>query len=398
MDALTICQDVFCIPGKIPADAAILTSEYLTPEEREYVFDVDRIYYDDLNPLVTKVMVTVEALVNYFATKYQTKDYAPVALFTAKSNYEVTKRTISDKGGLASALCPELLALVMRLAANHIYVELAGASGAPACLVAFSHAEQVFMNEINPQEIQFFRTFRSAFPTDIQARLTPLQGDCFQLLDLCPNLRGRVGVIQCRNFIHFLDDRRQDLFFKLTKELLQAEGRIAVTANSVYIFYANHKKLVEAHPRATSFSMTQCILYSGERRPLGTIFNETALCKETLVDPANHSDICLYSRGSERSNWVKREDAFNSLDEKLRPKIEKAVEDSPHTKNHGRYIVVVTSYTHLYSKQTLTELFVRNGFEVEHTFVTGLLGHLVHGDEIYTKGEQVGIVARLPKT
>src|SRR3989304_8532183 len=105
-----------------------------------------------------------------------------IAAAIAQRIYEACIRSIADtKYGMAFPMNPEVLAYAMQLAKNETVLEIAGASGENAILLAFSDALRVYMNEIDPQENLAFKLLKAQLPDAVQKKLESIEGSCFDI-------------------------------------------------------------------------------------------------------------------------------------------------------------------------------------------------------------------------
>ncbi len=304
-----------------------------------------------------------------------------------KAVYESTPRRISQQQyGSAFPINPELLAYAMQLARNETVLEIAGATGENSAALAFSGAERVYLNDIGEEEVQNFEQIREALTKAIPSvgkKLESIHGDCFDLLKLKPELANKVGLVLCRNLIHFFNDKKQAEFFALLKKMLKPGGRAIFTVNSVY-FDSPQRKLNEQYPDATSFATTIGLIcdYRTGTSPVARFYFETAPCPP---DQVSLDFVATYLQQREwGALWVHDREAFNKLDKALQPKIQKALkpyeprlEDIP-----AGSVKVLTNTVRAYSTKTLPALLASQGFAVEATFVTSYDGHLVNDETL----------------
>lgn len=167
------------------------------------------------------------------ASNFKTPIFINKAATLMQRFYEAPQRGIKNgQFGCAFPLAPEILYYAMFLAKNETVLEIAGASGENAALLAFSEAKRVYMNDINSAEVQAFRDLSNEFPSQVQEKIEPILGNCFELLKLKPELKGAVGLLLCNNLIHFFKDKELDDFLKLLKTILKPGGRAIFTANA----------------------------------------------------------------------------------------------------------------------------------------------------------------------
>jgi len=89
--------------------------------------------------------------------------------------------------GMAFPINHEVLAYTMPRVKDEVVLEIGGASGENSILLACAGARKVYMNDILPSEVQKFNALRGTLPLEVQDRLVPAPGDCFDLLKNKPD-------------------------------------------------------------------------------------------------------------------------------------------------------------------------------------------------------------------
>lgn len=314
---------------------------------------------------------------------YAAKELCQQAAQVAKIIYESGYRPSKNNFGLCFALNPEIIAYAMQLAKNETVLEIAGARGECSALLAVSGAEHVYMNEIGKKEIEAFKKLRQTLPEPIKKKLTPILGDCLELLTLKPELSKKVGLVLCRNLIHFFNDKQQEQFFNTLKAVLKPGGRAIFTVNTIYSDSA-FRKAWEAAPEATAFLNTQGLIYdfSQAGTPVARFYQDATACSGDKVS-TDFVDHQLYERKA-GEKWLYDKELFKSLDATLQTKVQQAF--APHQESLKQIpkgcVNLLTTCHRLYSPYTLCKLFTKNGFQVEYTFTTSANGHLVHSEDL----------------
>ena len=337
-----------------------------------------------------------EVLKTYLKPALQGVEDLKIAAAIAQRIYEACIRSIADtKYGMAFPMNPEVLAYAMQLAKNETVLEIAGASGENAILLAFSDALRVYMNEIDPQENLAFKLLKAQLPDAVQKKLESIEGSCFDILAKKPELSNKAGLILCRNLIHFFNKQEQADFCQLLKKLLKPGGRAIFTVNSVYSDPRN-KDTFEKNPDATCFTITQCLItdYAISRMPKDIIYREIALTTEDKVS-CDYKTLYLYERKKD-AKWQVHRDEFQQLEPLVKDAIKTAVNN-----NNGAIkeikegsVRVLISTFRLYNKENLSQFFKSQGFEVESTFCVGRDGHLVNEADLFKNGQQIGVIVR----
>ncbi len=144
------------------------------------------------------------------STSFKEASFVSKAVELARQFYEAKPMGIKiHKYGAAFPITPELLYYAMFLAKNETVLEIAGASGENSALLAFSGAKRVYMNDIVPDEVESFENLCNQLPSQVQKKIEPVLGNCFELLQLKPELKGTVGLLLCNNLLHFFNDEEQ---------------------------------------------------------------------------------------------------------------------------------------------------------------------------------------------
>lgn len=296
---------------------------------------------------------------------------------------------------------PEVMAHIMPFAKDEVVVELGGASGENGIAFAFAGAKHVYVNDIDKREMTTFRTLCSKLPQSVANTLEAVEGDCLDILKKKPELRGKVGLISCRNVIHFFTNAQQLQFIALLKEMLKPGGRAVFTANSVYQ-HPEFRATYEQFPNATSFECTACpvINYAQGEDPCAFLFSQITPCDDTLVSLTKYNKHFIYEKTFKNGGkWTANNQEFHKLSDSIRPKVSEALAANKKTLQsipQGN-ISVVTTWVRAFNKDTLAAVFEQQGFEVETTFALQSRGHLNCNTDLYKGTRQIGIIVRLPE-
>jgi hypothetical protein len=107
-------------------------------------------------------------------------------------------------------------------------------------------------------------------------------------------------------------------------------------------------------------------------------------------------NITFYERTAGQWKWNKK--GLAQLGSSTKKKINKVIQEQGESISRVKkgIIRVVSSTIRFYQKQNLTDLFERNGFEVQCTFVLSKEGHIVHDADMTERGQQLGILVKRP--
>lgn len=344
-----------------------------------------------------------EVLRSLLSSHFQEGEYISKASEIASRIYESSVRSVGEnRYGMAFPMHPEILKpLMTRLKnqENKVVLEIAGASGENALLLAFAGPRKVYLNDIEDGEIENFESMKAALPKAVQPLLESISGSVFNILEKNPELRNNVDHVLCRNFLHFLTDTQLAEFFEnILKPIVKPGGELIFTMNSPYNKDAL-KPFLEKHPGATRFQLTRCLL---------TIFgfNNNAPC-HSFFEVASVCD-----RDSNPLEYVKKP-VYEIKDYECKPLVDNILTYDSHiqelileniTPKHlqgiqnGR-ITILTNNVRVYSLDNVSELFEPYGFQVEEKFLIAVNGHKLNSEnpwegEIPERPQQVGIVAR----
>ena len=293
--------------------------------------------------------------------------------------YESASRGIkgAHKYGQSFPINPEMLSELIRDIRGKRVLEMAGASGENALLLAAAGAGCVYLNDIVPEEIMAFEQNKSKFPAETQNRLTAICGDMFDLEDSIE--AESLDVIIARNIFHFLRPSQFDSFFDLTSGLLKPGGRIYINVNGRYNEVS--------HFPDTIFRFSTLTLYRdhfpipGTHMPLDQVLKE---CTEDL-DPTDFKNTYVVEAGKIIKGEVK----------KLPPKLKKNLQKQYNDKSV--YIRVLQNTHLLFTPKNLSEMFIKGGFIPLETHYIGADGHYIDAKHVESENSHfVNLVAQKP--
>ncbi|MBS0620185.1 MAG: class I SAM-dependent methyltransferase [Verrucomicrobia bacterium] len=297
---------------------------------------------------------------------------------------------------------PEVMAFAMQFVKGKVAVEIGGASGENAILLAFAGAEKVYMNDREPLEIDQFQKLQRSLPADVRDKLIAVEGSCFELLSKHAQLSNQVDLVLCRNVIHFFNPQEQADFFDLLKTILKPGGKAIFTVNSKYGEpNRSFKETLEENPSATSFQTTRCAIYDLERGqgfPTHTIYQQLLPCSEEVMS-SHFTSLRLYERGPETSyKWKVFQENFQQIDASIQPEIKKAIQSSKNEMQSIRDCIVkcLINYYRIYSTENLQALCESHGLLVDSTFVIDGSGHVVDEANVSEQGLFAGAIITRP--
>ncbi len=316
--------------------------------------------------------------------------------------YEARHRAVAEttKYGLVFPMNPEVMAHVMKQVKGKTVLEVGGASGEHSILMAFAGAKQVFVNDLESEEMEMFEKLRRKIPSQIGQKLVSMPGDCLKLVEKNPELAKKMDVILGRNLLHFFNKQQQEEFFKLIKQLLAPGGQAIFVVNSVYSH--RDREAFEKNSNSVCFSTINVSLNEGQK-PISTLYVSVSPCKEPVDtdELLTFKAFHLYTRrkvGQKGDKWEVDNNAFQAIDAVHRPKIQEGVKKVKEVMRniYAGSIRVVLNTAKLYCKDTLKELFESQGFTVQSTFVEGGDGHVLSdSQDLFEEGRLVGIIVTL---
>jgi SAM-dependent methyltransferase len=181
--------------------------------------------------------------------------------------------------------------------------------------------------DLDPKEAERFIELTNQLPRPVQKMLEAIEGNCLDILKIRPELKGKMGLVLCRNVIHFLNDKEQTAFFQQLHQLLEPDGRAIVTVNSKY-GYPGSRPVFDANPNSTTFCQTQCFVTDRDvsQLPQSIIFRDMTPCSGDLVS-TEYDTKFIYNRDRGKK-WTVDRDTFKQLSEPFEPLIQETVQTS----------------------------------------------------------------------
>lgn len=320
----------------------------------------------------------------WIAQKIATKIYESHFRPIHKSNY-----------GRTFPMYPELLSYAAYLAKDRKVLEIAGAGGENAALLAFSQASHVFMNDICEGEINLFNDLRAELPLEISSKLTPLEGDCLNILETQPDLKKNIGLILCYNLIHFFNDDKMSQFMDLLKNLLTPDGKALIATNAVYSSPAVYQASLE-NQKADSFGSIRCYLNNYLTKPQQIqILNEIVYLSRPENVSTDYKEVYLYQNDSPLYTRLQKDpEGYKKMSSRISELVKNIIRQNRCTiRSISRGSVrVVESHQRLFSQNTLATLFEGHGFTVEKCILLSVNGHLFEGTDPLGRVANVAVV------
>jgi SAM-dependent methyltransferase len=395
---LAVVREVFSNPTKIDAAAVQLVKEFIGKEGMLLIRD-SRLPFCGISH--EKIDLTNRDVLQRFIAPQFSNHLSDVASIVNRV-YETEARPIPLGGGLIFPTNPEVLAHIAPYAKDEIVVEIAGATGENGILLAFAGANRVVINDKSSTAMQALRT---ELPPSVAGCVEGVEGDCFDLPIKKPEIMGHVGLLLCRNFIHFLRDELLEKFCSMVKGMLREGGRAVIMANCVYEL-PSCRHIFEDHPTTTTFAFESYFVADwdyGRKKSNPRLFS---LLQE--VTPSNSLDWgpsklheLSWTGHASRFRWL---NSMGRCDALGTQKKEKKFVDA--WNKHREYLLGVRTgvvnleklWMRFFNHQTLSQLFEQHGFEIETTFTVDTLGHLHTNLDPYAGSKKIGIIIKSVKT
>lgn len=336
-----------------------------------------------------------------------------LAIDIIKKIYEVAPRAIrhDQKNGFAFPADAEVLSYAMQFVKKQRDInvcEIACARGEIGILLAYAGAKKVVFNDIDEDSIQDLRNQISQHPGIVQEACQIDEGSCFNLLNRNPSLENRIGLIMCRNLIHYFTNQQQSELFALTKRMLRRGGQAIFTSNCIYTQYWDGKT---ADPQwmhqgqVSSFTLTKVLIHdftdeTKGYKPCHTLFSTIEPCSDQLVSGTETTEASFYQKDHTTNfKWKKdNEEAYNKLGKNIKEKVTRLLKAHASLLQQipSGNIRLLTAHVRAYNPLSLTTLFKSHGFEVIETFLVNKKGHLCDSANEIKEGKQIGIVVSYP--
>lgn len=313
------------------------------------------------------------------------------AVQVASRVYEMRARDTDDnRFGKVFPIYAEIFGYAALKAQGEVVMELGGASGENAILLAFAGATKVYINDINISEQEKFKNLKRALPKRIQEKLELVPGDCLEVLEKRKARNDRIGLILCRNVIHFFNDSQQKSFFSSLRSTMKIGGHAILTVNH----YGFDWPLNEVNDKGiTVFRRVRVLFYDYAIKDMPIlILMDRVLPHSGEIFPLTMESGYLYKRENSGQKWQHTPKVFDDL--KLPNSISADIKKEVNTNwkmisaaENGSVRIGIT-HTRAYTKENLSKLVQHYGFAVEATFFIDTTGHLCPEKQTST---QIGI-------
>jgi SAM-dependent methyltransferase len=350
-------------------------------------------------------LTDVKVLKPLLAPEFQTEEHLEAATRIAKSVYQASQRSIGtvvgpqNQFGFAFATNPEVMVPLMQAARGKCIMEIAGARGENAALLALAGAQTVYLNDVDVKEVMGFNILCRTLPANVQSHLESVPFDVFTLLEKKPELRGKLDMVVCRNFLHLLTDQKIPPFFATVRELLKPNGQLILSCHSTTHFIEEFLKLKPNATMARYIKGDLCDHKDGQLTSLKTTFELLSETKEG-DDPLKIDNIrpWIIKHVQGTLNVNPDDNEIRRMPGHLQKHVVASFQGEENLKTvqviQNGFMQVYIGSMRFYSPQALTELLARNGFAVELTRHTSKkTGHCATPNQVKAGQEMFDIVA-----
>ena len=340
-------------------------------------------------------------LKKYLALEFQHEPNVSLISRIVGNIYEKSRGVMGKSAnyGRVFPMSAEIMAYAIENAAGKNVLEMAGASGENAILMAFTKAKKVFYNDITPEEVENFKKNCQSLPNKIKEKLEVVSGSVFDILKISPKIKNDIDLIICRNLIHFFNDKQLEDFFDVVNKTLKVGGRIIVEVNSKDVLLSGLNVYNDTASNF-SFNMVQTFVHDYARgtAPQAVLYRAASVFPLAQIS-TDYKQIYLYLRKKEtQGKWKLFPDAagkedFAQIEPAIRENIIKAfeAEKSQISKIQQGSVRVVCSSANAFNRHSLRKLFNSHGFKVEAIFKVSTSGHI---SQDKTEKGQIGIIAQ----
>ncbi len=291
-----------------------------------------------------------------------------------EQSYEKPHRYIDTKVdgkqyGNAYSLHPEILAHVMSSSQDKVVLELGAARGENGILMGLAGAREVYINDINPAELEEGKKAIRQLPPHMQKKYTLVAGDCLTVFSDA-SFEGRFDVIYARNLFHFFLGKNREKFVRELSRLLKPGGRLILAVNSA--FQPTFSEALKKQPSGYVFARRTPMYRPVGKTPqmvtgYGDVTVETDL---STVDPVNFSWTTLIEFNNGK---IEQKNSFSALSVDSQKKVLAYALELVERKGlkalakSGDSIDCHLCHSICYTKDTIRQAFAQSDFELIQT-------------------------------
>lgn len=349
------------------------------PEEKP---EIKRVTKDDLLALISEN--TQDEKVLEFSRKLLNGFYETAPRFIKSVEKEevslgsltlVTAKDKTSKYGRAFPINPEILADLMKQCKGKTVLEIAAANGENSLLLGLAGAEKVYVNDIEPCELDIFARHLQALPEDMQTTFQMVLGDCFTVFEK-EEYSEKFDLIYTRNFFHLFAGEKRDQLITLAHRLLKPGGRLVISVNSAQ-YALNDIQILKEHPEAYAFKRQQVLLRTpGRNVPvngLGSLEVETDL---SIVNPLEYRFIPVITFPPNEITYHDITKEFPQAWQNTIKTMANGLTRTRETRKQGVHIDCHRTHIICYTRHTLEKAFEGDSFNLVEFISTGEKGHI----------------------
>jgi SAM-dependent methyltransferase len=307
--------------------------------------------------------------------------------------------------GVQFEMNSEILAYAMQFVREgKTVLELAGATGENAILLAFAGAGAVHVNDLSPTEKDRFEELKQQLPEKVREKLTFHLGDCLQIFKEKSELEGQVDLLMCRNLLHFFNDQQEAEFVALVKRLLKPGGKAICSACSIYQVPDVPDECKVGAAKA-SFVRAELLVTDFDKgaEPISVYYGIRPLPQQECSGNFAESDQIYLARSVGRYKWqwksfLEEETEGKRMPESFKETVLKIYNEVIpkillSSMRRWSFRIVLRTRFRYYNIVNLPSLFQKQGFKVEYPFALGYDGHLIPSGNLFEKEtSQIGVI------
>ena len=174
-------------------------------------------------------------------------------------------------------------------------IDIGYAFGEDGLLLAYAGADRVTFNAVSSHRVAFLKTQLARLPQTLKSKCEVVEEDCLELLNKKPELKERIHLIVCRNFLSCINNPDVKRFFSMINSLLVPGGKAIFTTNSPHDVASLNKEPVEKYLGHIYFNVVRVKFYDSLTKEFRVLFQGAAPIDKSLYKHETE-EIDLYKR------------------------------------------------------------------------------------------------------